>query len=405
MKRHSPRCHGLSTMALRIIRNRSRVPKEKHFQDDNRYITAIAQLLPAPVSIIKARMKYSVFCAFLTVICAACGTVGQSERSQEHLSTIPADPHATTPPQWVNATPPPSLTISVKAEIDLNSVRQTDDGLIEAWERNVFDKNGEASIKYGFQVKESHYLIDCKNARYGWLGFNDRKWTGDLIKSSEVPADHRVLGDIPPTGMIGPEVQLACNQAKKNWPDNPNYDLNIKSTITVTITPLTTREKEQVDDAISQQKENDKHSKPFVKPLLTAQNGKNVCLSMNGVDGSSSPYDLCMAQGMFAHDIYAVRIGGIPILKGIDDSTTTGISGMFYGNPIRLRCEPVSQLANDITSKTIEDGIQYEQQGMKKSTFEERLRHVISTNVVEIGRHCILSNTNGVIAKLDVISP
>lgn len=41
----------------------------------------------------------------------------------------------------------------------------------------------------------------------------------------------------------------------------------------------------------------------------------------------------------------------------------------------------------------------------KPASFDDELQSAILINVVEIGRHCVLSNEKGVIAKLDVVSP
>jgi hypothetical protein len=67
---------------------------------------------------------------------------------------------------------------------------------------------------------------------------------------------------------------------------------------------------------------------------------------------------LCVAVSeLFTHHAYTVRIAGTSIIKDIDDDATRGIGGIFYGNSINPECDPVNQLASDITPKVIEDTI------------------------------------------------
>ncbi|WP_296650137.1 hypothetical protein [Paraburkholderia sp.] len=227
-----------------------------------------------------------------------------------------------------------------------------------------------------------------------------------MVKSVPMPElMQENLADVPPDSLISAAVTLACAQAKTNWPNDQHYDLHIKPKDVVTLTKLTAEEREKIDQAIVQRRKSDERNSPFVEPLLTAQNGKNVCHAMAGSDGNQSSYELCDAQGMFSHDVYSVRVGGIPLLQGIDDNTTKGIDGIFYGSPIRLKCEPVNQLADGVTNKTIEGAIQADRTSSKKISFDDELKFTIMANVVEIGRHCTLSNTDGVMAKLDVVSP
>jgi hypothetical protein len=354
----------------------------------------------------KATMQLPIFRITFSIALLCLSGISQAAQSADPLSTLPADPQQTTQPQWVKAVPPYPLTLFSKAEVDLNSVKQGDNGQITAWERDTYEKPQQPSTDYVFQIGEAHYLIDCNDGKYTSLAVNTRRANGDLVRSVPMPESvQKYMADVPPDSLISAEVTLACAQAKKNWPIDQHYDLHIKPKHVATITPLTSQEKEKIDQAIAQRKETDKRNAPVVEPLLTAQNGKNLCHTMNGVDGNPSSYELCDAQGMFSHDVYSVRIGGIIFLRGIDDDTTKGIDGVFYGSPIRLQCEPVNQLADGVTNKTIEGAIQADRMSSKKISFDDELRFAILTNVVEIGRHCTLSNTDGVMAKLDVVSP
>ncbi|WP_422650343.1 hypothetical protein OJJOAM_003179 [Cupriavidus sp. H18C1] len=269
----------------------------------------------------------------------------------------------------------------------------------------TYEEIQNPSTHYAFQISETNYLIDCDEGKYTALSINTRSINGNLVKSVQMPDFiQKDLTDIPPASLISAEVSLACAQAKKNWPSE-EYELNIKQKRVSEIAPLTSQQKEKINQAIAQQKESDKRNTPFAEPMLTAQGGRNKCHKMNGVEGNPSPYELCYAQGMFSQSIYSVRANGIPILQEIDDNVTKGIDGTFNGSPIRLQCKPVHQLADDVTNKTIEDFILLNRASSKKFSFDDELKFAISINVIEIGRHCTLSNTDGVIAKLDVASP
>ncbi|WP_199541858.1 hypothetical protein [Paraburkholderia kururiensis] len=141
------------------------------------------------------------------------------------------------------------------------------------------------------------------------------------------------------------------------------------------------------------------------KPVLMAEAGKDICQPMTGPDGSASAFELCVANGLFAHDVYSVRIAGVPVVKGIDDETTKGVGGTFYGNPISLKCEPINEPYDKVTDKELDERANSLEKTMPNSTFEERKRFAILMNTVETGRHCALSNSNGIVSRLDVKFP
>jgi hypothetical protein len=126
---------------------------------------------------------------------------------------------------------------------------------------------------------------------------------------------------------------------------------------------------------------------------------------MNNADRTASIFELCLADTGLSHDVYDVRVAGISIVKGTDDDTTQGIEGMFHGDALNLKCAPVNRLANDVTVKTIEDTIGFLKTSAPKATFEERKNFAISTHLIEIGRHRTLSNSGGIMARLDVKFP
>jgi hypothetical protein len=141
------------------------------------------------------------------------------------------------------------------------------------------------------------------------------------------------------------------------------------------------------------------------KPVLMAESGKNICQPMTGPDGSASAFELCVANGLFAHDVYSVRVAGVFVVKGIDDETTKGVGGTFYGNPISLKCEPINEPYEKFTDKELDDRANSLEKTMPNSTFEERKRFAVRMNMVETGRHCALSNSDGIVSRLDVKFP
>lgn len=351
-------------------------------------------------------MQFPTLRTTLSIAFLWLSSISQAAQSADLLSTLPADPQQATQPQWVKAVPPYPLPPLFKAEMDLNSVKRGEDGKITAWQRDTYGEVQNPSTDHAFQVAETHFLIDCNGGKYTFLKVNTRRANGELARSVPMPEFHQKnLTDVPPDSLNSAEVALACSQAKKNWPGEQSYDLRLKPKHVDVTTPLTSQEKGKIDQAIAQLKLSDKRDSHFNEPLLDVRNGKSLCHAMNGIDGNPSVYELCYAHGMFSHDTYSVRAEGIPFLEGIDDNTTKGIDGVLYGNPVRLQCEPVQQLADDVTNKTIEGAILAGRISSEKVPFDDELRFAIMTNVIEIGRHCKLSNTHGVMAKLDVVSP
>lgn len=69
--------------------------------------------------------------------------------------------------------------------------------------------------------------------------------------------------------------------------------------------------------------------------------GRIVCQSRPVTIGEKSvDAKLCVTGGNFGHDKYAVKIGWSTVVEGIDDETTTGISGAYKGVPVALTCVP-----------------------------------------------------------------
>ena len=338
--------------------------------------------------------------------CLWLSGIGQAAQPVDVLSTLPADPQQTKRPQWVKAVPPYPLSLFSKAEVDLSSVRQSDNGQIIAWGRDTYVEVQQPSTDHAFQIAETQYLIDCNGGKKTFLAINTRMANGNLVRSVRMPDFAKnELEEIHASSLESARMTLACAQAEKNWPGVQYYNLHVRPKHVDETTPLTSQEKKEIDRAVSQQRESDKRNIPLAEPLLTAQSGKKVCHAMNGIDGNRSPYELCDAQGMYSHNVYSVLANGTPVIQGIDDDTTKGIDGAVDGKPMRLQCAPVNQLADNVTSKTIEGAIMVGRLSSKKVPFADELKFAIMTNVIESGRHCTLGNADGVIAKLDVVSP
>lgn len=355
-------------------------------------------------------MKLPILYVLLATLCVGCGSISQHTQKSDALATLPADPHQKILPHWVKAIPPYSLEpLFSKAEVDLNSIQENGNGEITVWQRETYEKNQNISPDYSFKIGEGLYVFDCANGTFAILHTNTRKANGDLARSVPIPEfAKKNRENIFPNSLISAEAKLACDQAKESWPNNSHYDFHLKPeepALASEVSVITPENREEIRRSLSQLSQSQKHNAPLAAPLLAIQTGNNACQAMNNTDGTAPSFELCVVNRQFSHDIYSVRIAGISIIKGIDDDTTRGIEGMFYGNRINLKCDPINQLASDVATKTIEDTIKSLKTSMPKATFEERKNFAISMNLIEIGRHCTLNNSDGIVAKLDVKFP
>lgn len=354
-------------------------------------------------------MKAPIVSVFLAILCTGCSNINQKIQAPVSLPTLPADPHQATSPHWVTITRSGPVTLISKAEIDLNSVQQLGDGEITAWVRDIYSKDMNFIPDYSYRIGDTHWIYNCANGTTGFSHIYTRKENGDLVRS--IPVDDRIKnsrGRIIQGSEIASAAALACNQAKENWQHDPRYDLRTwpKENQSGDEAPaLTSDNKEEIRQTIANTREAQKSISPLTAPLLMAEVGKNICQPMKGGDGNSSPFELCVANGMFSHDIYEVRIAGVSVIRAIDDDTTKEVDGKFYGGIVNLRCDPVNQLANDVTNKSIEDSVESLKKSMAKASFEDRMKFAIRMNTVEVGRHCTLSNSAGEVAKMSVKFP
>lgn len=351
-------------------------------------------------------MKLPLLCVLSMLLITGCGSVAPQSYIQNGLSTIPSDPHQAASPNWV------SLVDSgpfAKIEIDLNSIQQESPGTITVWQRDTYSRVMKFGQDYSYKYGDSHSRIDCSNGTFAILDGITRKENGDVARV--IPANP-MLENNPVKIRDGSEQveesKLVCDQAKHNWPGNSRYELHIwpQEVQAGPIAPdLTSENKDEIRQRVEKIREDQKKMQPLATPSLAAQTGKNICQPMNGADGSVSSFDLCVANGMFSHDVYDLQVGGISITKGVDDQTTTGIKSLFHGNEISLKCIPINQLANDVTAKTIEDSVNGMRKSMGKFSFEDRMNLAIRIHTVEVGRHCTLTASTGSVAMLDISFP
>lgn len=123
--------------------------------------------------------------------------------------------------------------------------------------------------------------------------------------------------------------------------------------------------------------------------VITPIPGKAVCKSSSGaIKDISIKSELCVTQGSFSHDVYVLKINGKPVLKGIDDETTKGISSTFQNQKINLTCSPQHKAPNEVSQEKIEAT----QKAVPNLSFEEARKMAIMMETVETGRLCIASS-------------
>ena len=138
--------------------------------------------------------------------------------------------------------------------------------------------------------------------------------------------------------------------------------------------------------------------------LITAVAGKEVCQSMN-VTLNESPVksELCVTQGSFSHDNYTLKIDGKPLLKGIDDETTMGISANFKNHKIVLSCAP----QNVFPKATPEETLAEVRKAMPNSTLEEttEIANLLGPGPMgmEIGRLCSVKNDGNQLMSVQIL--
>ncbi|WP_175948103.1 hypothetical protein [Burkholderia pyrrocinia] len=158
-------------------------------------------------------IKLSLLFTSLTILFAGCSVAGHQLQAQDLLSTIPADPHQTTPPHWVtvdNAEPNPDLPKDLAGnvwKIDTNSVKY-EYGWTWVWERFIpSPKMGEA---IGIQVAETYRGINCQTREATeWL-HRYRSTNGTFIREGEANTDWDLHKTPAIAGPYAREVEIVC---------------------------------------------------------------------------------------------------------------------------------------------------------------------------------------------------
>jgi hypothetical protein len=123
--------------------------------------------------------------------------------------------------------------------------------------------------------------------------------------------------------------------------------------------------------------------------VITPIPGKAVCKPSSGaINDKSVKSELCVTQGNFSHDVYMLKINGKPVLKGIDEDTTKGISSTFQNQKINLTCTPQHKGPSEVSQEKIETT----QKAIPNLSVEDARKMAIMMETVETGRLCIASS-------------
>lgn len=128
---------------------------------------------------------------------------------------------------------------------------------------------------------------------------------------------------------------------------------------------------------------------------------QTVCRTtlLTGKIGQSA--QLCVSEGLFAHDLYELRIDGVEVAKGIDDETTQGVSGQFHDQAIKLTCQPQLDVPKNVTDAQIESV----RASLPNGTHDDLKKLYLSLNSTEIGRHCTVAAQAAELFSVDVRFP
>lgn len=117
---------------------------------------------------------------------------------------------------------------------------------------------------------------------------------------------------------------------------------------------------------------------------LTPQPGKQVCQAASTRIGEQAgKVELCVIGGKFSHDTYILAIDGKPLLKGIDDETTAGLSGTYRGDAVSLICAPQIEGPKEVDAEKIAA-----YQNLFRLSAEKARERAILAESVEVGRLC-----------------
>lgn len=196
-------------------------------------------------------IKLSLLFTSLTVFFAGCSTVGQPIQGQDLLSTIPADPHQTTPPHWVTADiaePNPYLPKELAGDvwkIDTDSIKY-EHGWTWVWER--FIPSPKMGVAIGIQVAETYRGINCQTRETTeWL-HRYRSTDGTFIREGEANTDWDLHKMPAIAGPYAREVEIVCPriQGETARYQSLNVGSGIRLSVPSTWTVLSEAQKDQM---------------------------------------------------------------------------------------------------------------------------------------------------------------
>jgi hypothetical protein len=143
-------------------------------------------------------------------------TVLSQVKIENDLSALPADMETLSKPQWVSVTGRYPSTLFEKTEVDLNSIRTTEDGNIEVWTRETYIEEQIVDASMSYRVAEARYRIDCSRNTYRVEFIHTRKADGALVRSAPIE-ELASMVDAPPIPkqslLFGMQAKLACDHA------------------------------------------------------------------------------------------------------------------------------------------------------------------------------------------------
>ena len=139
-------------------------------------------------------------------------------------------------------------------------------------------------------------------------------------------------------------------------------------------------------------------------PAIVAVPGKAVCSSADVVlNGAPAKGQLCVTEGSFGHDRYVFAVDGDAVISGIDDDTTLGLSGTYKDQSLGMTCAPdIKRPADDDAHVVSLEKSLIEKRGMKPADAHSL---AVSMGMVEIGRTCVVKQSETVLMKVPVRFP
>jgi hypothetical protein len=135
---------------------------------------------------------------------------------------------------------------------------------------------------------------------------------------------------------------------------------------------------------------------------MTPVPGIQSCVSFPVGTNALNP-ELCVLQRLFAHHVYVLKLDGQPVLSGIDDETTTGITSVYKNQAVQLRCAP----QEIFTKETLEATVKEVQRQMPTATTEEaaKIADLLwpGPTGIELGRLCSATSNGETVLTAQIV--